>query len=305
MYKILQYLKTYLSDIKNPAFWVGFTVFLASGIYVRYALKYDTYFHQQTFRVLKGTIFYLLPYLFGVCWYAFFKKHWAFLKSGNFWLLSLSILFVLVANQYLLLYKPYIQQPYQTYNFLRLTLFNLFTAFVYAFIPILYWFLSKDKADSIRFGLTLKNFDSKPYLWMLAIMIPLLIWASFQDSFLSMYPRYRSGSAEEYWQISHWWTIGAFELTYILQFICLEWFFRGFMVMKLERYLGKGAVFPMVAVYAFIHFGKPMPETIGSIFGGYILGVIALSSRSVFGGVLIHVGVALLMELLALIQHNY
>ena len=67
--------------------------------------------------------------------------------------------------------------------------------------------------------------------------------------------------------------------------------------------LGKDAILPMVATYAFLHFGKPMAETIGSIFGGYILGIIALQTRSIIGGVIIHMGVAIAMDLAAYIQH--
>jgi hypothetical protein len=42
-----------------------------------------------------------------------------------------------------------------------------------------------------------------------------------------------------------------------------------------------------------------MHETIGSFFGGFILGTIALHTKSIWGGIIIHVGIALLMELLA------
>ncbi len=52
-----------------------------------------------------------------------------------------------------------------------------------------------------------------------------------------------------------------------------------------------------------IHFyGKPFPETIGAIFAGIILGTLAMRTRSIWGGVLIHVGVAMTMDALAL-QH--
>jgi hypothetical protein len=72
--------------------------------------------------------------------------------------------------------------------------------------------------------------------------------------------------------------------------------------MALAKYLGSGAIWVMVAVYVFIHFNKPMFEAIGSFFGGYILGVIAYYSRSIYGGIFIHIGVALLMELFAFLQ---
>jgi hypothetical protein len=54
-----------------------------------------------------------------------------------------------------------------------------------------------------------------------------------------------------------------------------------------------------------LHFGKPMGEAVSSIFGGFILGVIALYSRSILGGVIIHLGVAWLMEFTAWCQHIY
>ena len=75
--------------------------------------------------------------------------------------------------------------------------------------------------------------------------------------------------------------------------------------MALSRYMGAGVIMPMVAVYAFLHFGKPMGETIGSIFGGTILGILAYYSRSILGGIIIHVGVAYLMEFTAFLQHTF
>jgi membrane protease YdiL (CAAX protease family) len=54
--------------------------------------------------------------------------------------------------------------------------------------------------------------------------------------------------------------------------------------------------------YCMIHYGKPMTETIGAIFAGVILGTLAMRTRSIWGGVLIHVGVAWTMDLLAIAQ---
>jgi hypothetical protein len=58
----------------------------------------------------------------------------------------------------------------------------------------------------------------------------------------------------------------------------------------------------MVVVYAFLHFGKPAGETISSIFGGYILGILAFQSRNIFGGLIAHLGVAWGMEYFAYLQ---
>ena len=49
-----------------------------------------------------------------------------------------------------------------------------------------------------------------------------------------------------------------------------------------------------------IHYGKPMPETLGAIGAGIILGTIAMRTKSIWGGMLIHIGVAMTMDVLAL-----
>ena len=92
-----------------------------------------------------------------------------------------------------------------------------------------------------------------------------------------------------------------YELFYGFDFLGVEMIFRGFMVIGLARWLGKEAIMPMVAVYCILHFGKPMPEAISSIFGGFLLGILAYRSKSVLGGVMIHISIALGMEFFAFI----
>lgn len=93
-----------------------------------------------------------------------------------------------------------------------------------------------------------------------------------------------------------------FELAYGIDFIATELLFRGFLIIGMAHILGKDVILPMVVTYAFLHFGKPLGETIGSVFGGYILGIMALYSRNIWGGIAIHLGVAWLMELAAFLQ---
>ena len=58
----------------------------------------------------------------------------------------------------------------------------------------------------------------------------------------------------------------------------------------------------MLTPYCMIHFGKPMPEALASIFAGGLLGYLALRTGSFYLGVLLHAGVALTMDLMALYQ---
>jgi len=92
------------------------------------------------------------------------------------------------------------------------------------------------------------------------------------------------------------------ELSYGIYFLVLEFFFRGFMIFSLARYLGSFSIFVMTIPYVMVHFGKPFAETLGSIIAGIFLGTLALRTRSIFGGVFIHITIAWSMDILALLQ---
>jgi membrane protease YdiL (CAAX protease family) len=131
------------------------------------------------------------------------------------------------------------------------------------------------------------------------IVVPIVVIASFHENFNTYYPVYKSNGAAEYWNISESVTLAGYELAYGWSFVSVELLFRGFLVIGLVNIMGRHAILPMVVCYCFIHFGKPIGECISSVFGGYILGVIAYYSRSIFGGIFIHIGLAWLMEITA------
>jgi hypothetical protein len=133
----------------------------------------------------------------------------------------------------------------------------------------------------------------KPYVWFLAGMLPVLFLASSLGSFQAKYPLY-SFAVEGGW---HFW---GYQLFYGLQFLGLEAFFRGFLVFGLYPKLGVYAVPVMVIPYTMIHFGKPAPETFAAILAGFILGYLALKSRSFLWGWMLHWGVAITMDLLVI-----
>ncbi len=131
------------------------------------------------------------------------------------------------------------------------------------------------------------------YLAMFAAISPFVYMASTLPSFRDTYPFYRlaNRSAFDFW---------AWQLLYAMQFLSLEFFFRGFLLEGLRRSTGANAIFVMLVPYCMIHYGKPLPETLGSIGAGLILGTMAMRTRSIWGGVLIHVGVAVSMDFMAL-----
>jgi membrane protease YdiL (CAAX protease family) len=164
-----------------------------------------------------------------------------------------------------------------------------------SFILFIIWkiFYSKETF----FGLTVKNFNWKPYLIMLLIMVPLIAAASTQPDFLCMYPKLKDVDTALYGVKNKWFYHLLHELSYGSDFISVELFFRGFLILAFVKIVGKDAILPMACFYCTIHFGKPLGECISSYFGGMILGIVVYNTRSIIGGLMVHLGIAWLMEL--------
>jgi len=132
---------------------------------------------------------------------------------------------------------------------------------------------------------------------MLMIMVPLIAAASTQPDFQAMYPKLKLITNVTNTNDLSWWKKLLFELSYGSDFITIELFFRGFLILAFIKWAGKDAILPMACFYCTIHFGKPLGECISSYFGGIILGIVVYNTRSIFGGLMVHVGIAWLMEL--------
>ncbi len=77
------------------------------------------------------------------------------------------------------------------------------------------------------------------------------------------------------------------------------------MIQPLRRSMGSSAIFAMMIPYVMIHIGKPMIECFGAVIAGIVLGTLALNTRSIWSGFLIHVSVALSMDILAIWQIHW
>lgn len=149
-------------------------------------------------------------------------------------------------------------------------------------------------------GLTFKGAFSKwpVYLLLLALVSPAVAWAASQPSFLATYPFLRP----QYTPHWGWGVLLSYWLLYSLQFFAVEFFFRGWLLFTLEKRMGLAAIAVMVVPYCMIHFHKPLPEALGAIIAGVVLGWMALKTRSIWGGVCVHVAVAIGMDALSLAQ---
>jgi membrane protease YdiL (CAAX protease family) len=139
------------------------------------------------------------------------------------------------------------------------------------------------------------------HLWIYALLflpVAVSVWVvSYQQGFQSTYPFYKHPASV--WHLLCW------ELFYGLQFFSLEVFFRGFMLSELRHRWGWRSVLFMVTPYCMIHFSKPGLEATGAILAGSVLGVLALRTRTIWGGVAIHVAVAWWMDIASLIQKGW
>jgi hypothetical protein len=312
MQKILSYLKEHLKADFHLGFYLLIFTFLVISVICNYAFHFKKDFidsqRNQFIKLVYYFLFFGFSYYITAISYAIFYKQYDFLKLISFWILSLFMIFILtldrLSSTMSLIVLNTLDIPSQLFSYSYLCLISVFRAALIIF-PIVIYKTIVDRTQDSLYGLTRKNFESKPYIIMLLIMLIPIIWASFQPSFLRTYPRYKPGAAERFLQQPHIVTMLIFQIFYAMRFIAVEMLFRGFMVMAMPKTMGRGVVMPMVVLYGFWHFGKPMGEAIGSVFGGYILGVIALESRTILGGIFVHIGVALLMEWTAYLQVYY
>lgn len=112
-------------------------------------------------------------------------------------------------------------------------------------LPIaLIWFI-KDKNTQPFYGV--KSLETAmPYVWMVAIMIPLLWLASQQKDFGQVYPKARMLAAAG---PQPWYKYLLFELSYGFDFISIELFFRGFLVLSLLQICGTQCILPIACFY--------------------------------------------------------
>jgi hypothetical protein len=143
----------------------------------------------------------------------------------------------------------------------------------------------------------LRKTSITPYLILVSAAVPLVAWASTQVDFLATYPQFMRFVWGASVSLSDLPRIAAFEIAYALDFVATEIYFRGFLVLAFMHWLGPKAILPMAVFYVTIHFGKPLGETISSFFGGMLLGIVSYNTRSTYGGIIVHVGLAWLMEL--------
>lgn len=294
MKNILTQLRLFI-QAQKAGHWITLLLLSAAGVYVNYfgGLK-------QWLRSLEGiqafTGYFMLYGLFtgiGYLAHSIFNKDTRFWKQPGFILLLTAglAIFAFRSSFHEHLYWIEHLSGSEQASVNRLTFSDLFRL-CYLVIPVTVIWLIADRKTQPLYGLTAHAPHWKTYFLLLACMIPLVLLASTQSDFLAVYPRVDKLIRLD----APVWKLWLYELCYGLDFFSIELFFRGFMIMAFTRYVGVNAVLPVACFYLAIHFGKPMGEAISSFFGGTILGLIAWQTRSIYGGLIVHVGIAWMME---------
>ena len=136
------------------------------------------------------------------------------------------------------------------------------------------------------------------WLGYVLLASPIMLFAflvSFREDFANHYPFYNLAHKS-------WLDLILWECIYILQFIAVEFFFRGFLVNGLRIPFGSLSIAIMCLPYLMLHFPKLWLESFGAISFGIFLGILALRSKSIWGGVGVHVAIALMMDCMAMMQ---
>lgn len=277
-------------------YWICMLLFCALSIYVYYFLELKQF--MQNLSGLAKYIAYFTLYaihiLWGFCLYSLFFKAYTFWKKIDFWIL-------LVVGVLIFTFRVCFNEHYNWIAWLASeenawvyqSIFKHFFKLLYVVFPLFFVWFIVDRNTQPFYGFSSKQHKSKIYWVLLLAIIPLIVYASSQTDFLNFYPR----ASKLVQANASTPMLFLFEFFYGLDFISIELFFRGFLIMAFTRYVGVHAVFPMACFYLSIHYGKPMGEAISSFFGGTILGVIAYHSKSIYGGIIVHIGIAWLMEL--------
>ncbi len=310
MRELVREIRTFLKEDFNFWGYLSVVVFIAASLVYNYETKFEKHtinsFYNKDISYLVFTSYFIFPYYVATILSLAFKKKLYKLKQREFWVKSLIFFGLFGVVTAFSAYRDWIYtiEGISSQEKFYLTRIANETKRILPYLLVFY--LVKryyDKDLNHIYGFRFGGIDFRPFAWMLLIMVPLIALASFMPDFQRSYPQMKYWRYNEVFEMSETARMLIFEFVYGMDFISVELLFRGALVIGMIKVLGKDAILPMVAAYVFIHFGKPAGEAVSSFFGGFILGIHSYYKKNIFGGILIHVGIAWMMEAAAVIQH--
>lgn len=169
-------------------------------------------------------------------------------------------------------------------------------------------FIFKENIKDYGLGLPEKEQKQKAtvaFFSLLGIALPLVFLASFDKGMQQEYPLFTQRvDGHVTWTITHWWEFVIYEFIYLLFFITIEFSFRGYLLFGLDsiritheignrqqvsiQRFGIYSILIQMLAYTTWHYGKPVPEMIGTIIWGVCVAAVALRIKSIWPIIISH-----------------
>ncbi|MDH5655210.1 MAG: hypothetical protein OEZ34_04850 [Spirochaetia bacterium] len=312
MKHIYKYIKQWHQEAWNLKYIIFILCFVFFGIFIEYSISLTTQivdFSESSFmRFALFTLLFSFAYLIPLSADRWFNGNWKKKPDILFYMFIFIAVLTPSLDSAFSITKEFIMQfnhlPASRIWFKK-TGDNLIQSII-LFIPALIFFLLlKSKNEKQSIGFKIKDINFKPYFYFLLFMVPPVISVSFLNDFRLSYPRLRLFFFLPSDQFSPIFQLVLFQAAYGLAFVSTEFFYRGFLILAAYKYLGMRSVIPAAVLYCFVHFQKPLLETISSFPGGFLLGIITAGSGSIIGGIIVHLGIAWSMEIAGFFQIFY
>jgi len=156
------------------------------------------------------------------------------------------------------------------------------------FIPTLFILFVKYNPEKIGFNVNKIKLSLFYTILIIIIALPFLFYFSTDTSFKNYYPIWKG-------QVNF---LPAESLLFF-SMLGVEFFFRGFLINTLTRYVNwKYAIVLQAILYMLIHIGKPAPEVLLSLFAGLVFGYAAYKTKSIVAPLTSHYSIAIIFDLL-------
>ena len=141
------------------------------------------------------------------------------------------------------------------------------------------------------------GFPQLTYLQYRALLILVMcsvvlgvVATSFMPSLRASYPVFRGASK------GFWFLLLSESLT-VAMILVTELFYRGVALSLLYQRLGSSALYLLALVYGLDHIGAPTSELAGSFLVALLLGRLALATKSIWPGFMVHVSCAVAVDI--------
>ena len=236
MKSIAKNLRCYFFEI-NKGILIAVSSFTAILVFINYHFGLDNFIRKNNTDLIKLLAWYAVFLLsFSIPYFitGFFKSV-TYLKRPAFLFLLLIAPLVFAIKLSFGFTFFITKDPYLNSYWNHIIEWPLLLLIIASIVFLIWKFFDKDQP---LYGLSSKNLDWKPYLLMILIMIPLIAAASTQADFLSMYPKLHTIAGVDNENEITWWHKLLFELSYGSDFISIELFFRGFLILALVKAAG-------------------------------------------------------------------